>query len=385
MEPRGLDQLAEEAGFWDARLRSPECTDADRLQFAQWCEESASHKAEFERLQRIAALARQELSRADVRALRDAARRAGSRRRWRAPAAVAAGLALLAIVVAVIGGLHVHAARFLSAYLLRNLRPVATRVGEQYETQLGQRSTVTLRDGSTVELDARTLVNVAFTTKERRIELVCGQALFHVAKNPERPFVVRAGDREIVAIGTEFDVRRDSGSVRVTLIEGRVAVSGESLSGAPDSHRAGAQRFADEAGRAESAAWPLTHSGPARGQDSGTLQATDVILEPGQQSVTQEASGETRVRSVDVQKVIGWRDGRVTMDDFTLAEAVAEMNRHSLKQIRLQSAELGSLRVSGVFRAGEQETFVGALEHYFPITVQRNGDAEIVLTLRTPR
>lgn len=347
MEPRDLDQIAEEAGFWDARLRAPDCTDADRLQFAQWREEHASHQAEFERLQHIAALARRELSRADVRALRDAARRAGSRSRWRAPAAIAAGLALLAAV----GGLHIHEARFLPAHLFPDLLPDIGQAGEKYETQLGQRSTVTLRDGSTVELDAETLVKVAFTTRERRIELVSGQALFHVARNPERPFVVRAGDREIVAIGTEFDVRRDSSSVRVTLIEGRVAVSGESLShgpAAPDSRRAS-------------------------------------VLEPGQQSITQEASGETRVRSVDVQKVIGWRDGRVTMDDFTLAEAVAEMNRHSPKQIRLQSAELAALRVSGVFRAGEQETFVAALENYFPITVQRNGDAEIVLSLRTPR
>ena len=346
MERRDLDQIAEEAGFWDARLRAPDCSDVDRSRFAKWRDQAPSHRAEFERLQHIVAMARQSVSRADVRALRDAARQAGARHRWKAPAATAATVALLAVGT----GLIVRQA----IDWLPNLRasasqPEARKTGEQYETQLGQRSTVILRDGSTVELDAKTLVKVNFTAQYRQLELVYGQALFRVAKNPQRPFVVRAGDREILAMGTEFDVQRDASSVRVTLIEGRVAVSREDLSEGirvPDSHLAS-------------------------------------VLEPGQRSVTQEGTGETRVELVDVQQVIGWREGRVTLDDATLADAVAEMNRHSPMQIRIQqSPELASLRVSGVFRAGEQEAFVAALENYFPIVTQRNGDAEIVLSAR---
>ena len=361
MEPRNLNQVAEEAGFWDARLRSPDCTDADRAQFAKWRGQSATHSAEFERLQQIVAIARQEVSRADMRALRDAARRAGARRRWRVPAATAAALALIGIGTA----FFVQRAKW---------EPAPVRSGEQYETQVGQLSTVTLPDGSTVELNAKTLVRIEFTGKQRRVELVSGQALFHVAKNPQRPFIVRAGDREIVAIGTEFDVRRDSSSIRVTLVEGRVAVSRESVSagsGALASPMAIGRELASKAGGAGSVGRPL-------------MQTSNVFLEPGQQSITQEASGETQVQSVDVQKIIGWRDGRVTLDDFTLADAVAEMNRHSSRQIRLQDPQLAQLRISGVFRAGEQEAFVSALESYFPITVQRNGDAEIVLTARAP-
>jgi transmembrane sensor len=72
----------------------------------------------------------------------------------------------------------------------------------------------------------------------------------------------------------------------------------------------------------------------------------------------------------------------VTFEDFTLADAVDEMNRHSPVQIRLQGSRLATLRVNGVFRAGEQEAFVTALENYFPIVAEHHGDAEIVLTTR---
>jgi len=95
------DQTAEEAGLWDARLRAPDCTDDDRARFAQWRDADSSHFAAFERLQTIVASLRSEMSRADVRALRDAALRAGPRHQWRLSLLVAASLATLTLVTAV--------------------------------------------------------------------------------------------------------------------------------------------------------------------------------------------------------------------------------------------------------------------------------------------
>lgn len=255
------------------------------------------------------------------------------------------------------GALLWHEGWMASGGWLRSLTTSATPSAtpeptEQYATQVGQRSTVTLQDGSTVELNAKSIIRVRFTATQRRVDLLSGQALFHVAKGSQRPFVVAAGDREIVAIGTEFDVRRDSSSVRVTLVEGRVAVTQPPVD------------FNSETPRQ----WSLQK--PASGA---------VYLEPGQQSVTQEASGVTRVVSVDVQKVIGWRDGRVSFEDVTLVDALIEMNRHSLRQIRLADPALAQQRISGTFRAGEQQAFVEALESYFPLMVKVNDDAEIVL------
>jgi transmembrane sensor len=384
MDRRALNQIAEEAGFWDARLRAPDCSDSDRARFATWRDQDPCHCAEFERLQLIAATARQEITRADVRALRDAALRAGGARRWNTPLATAAALTVLALGV----GVWIEHPEFSLTAPIRHLLsfvrgPGSEEVGERYMTQVGQRSTVTLRDGSTVELNAKTLITVAFTPTQRSIELVDGQALFHVAKNAQRPFVVRAGDREILAIGTAFDVRRDASSVRVTLVEGRVAVSREPADPAasPGSHQMLAAELASKSPPGSSSSnRPQAVPLPTGHVESAVV--AEVFLEPGQQLLAQAASGESVVQSVDVQKVIGWRDGRVTLEDSSLADAVTEMNRHSPVQIRLQSRQLAALRVNGVFRAGEQEAFVTALESYFPIVVQRRGDAEIVLTAR---
>jgi transmembrane sensor len=389
------DQTAEEAGLWDTRLRAPDCTDADRARFAQWRDADPSHWAAFERLQTIVASLRNEMSRADVRALRDAALRARPRHQWRLSLLVAASLATLAIVIAVWTGLPA----VMSFAPLRNLVAFAERITggdstEQYITAVGQRSTITLRDGSSVELNARTRIKVDFTETRRSVELVDGQALFHVAKNPHRPFIVRAGNREIVAIGTAFDVRVDAAYLRVTLIEGKVAISTQSLlpvsarslasklatapaaSGGPDLRRGSTQEAKVDA---------LAHSGTEG----------EVYLAPGQQLIAplhlandgsafgyENSADPGVVRSVDVAKVIDWHNGRVFLEDLTLGDAVAEMNRHSPVQIRVDSPQLERLRVNGMFRAGEQDAFAAALESYFPITAQRNGDTEIILTAR---
>jgi transmembrane sensor len=395
MDRHVSDQTAEEAGLWDARLRAPDCTDADRARFAQWRDADPAHFAAFERLQTIVASLRSEMSRADVRALRDAALRSRPRHQWRFWPLAAASLATLAIAIATWVELPV----LMSFAPLRNVAAFAERISgegpaEQYITEVGQRSTVTLRDGSSVDLNARTRVKVNFTETRRSVELLDGQALFHVAKNPHRPFIVRAGNREIVAIGTAFDVRVDAGYLRVTLIEGKVAVSTQSL--LPESARSIASKLATP---------PVASGGPDLRRGSTQEAEVDalahngaggeVLLAPGQQLIApvhlvsdgnafgnDTATDPGVVRSVDVAKVIGWHDGRVFLEDLTLGDAVAEMNRHSPIQIRVQSRDLERLRVNGMFRAGEQDAFAAALESYFPITAQHNGDMEIVLTPR---
>ena len=384
MERRVANQIAEEAGAWDARLRSPDCTAADRAQFANWRQQNPAHAVEFERLQMIAAMARQEVTRADLRALRDAARTAGSARRWTIPLATAAALAVVVFGTAAwVERAGISPARPLRTLLTWVQQAGSKETGEEYVTRVGQRTVVTLRDGSTVELNAKTAMKVVFTPDQRLIQLVGGQALFHVAKNAQRPFVVRAGDREILAIGTAFDVRRDATSVRVTLIEGKVAVSRESPAEASvdsSSERVPAARHSSPSPAARLiSAQPVL---PTRDGTAASQHGFEVFLEPGQQLIAQESSGEAVVQPVDVQKVIGWRDGRVAFEDFTLGAAVEEMNRHSPVQIQLRSPELAALRVNGVFRAGEQEAFVTALESYFPIVAQHRGEGEIVLTAR---
>src|SRR5690606_34501615 len=101
----------------------------------------------------------------------------------------------------------------------------ATENVQRYATAIGQRRDVVLDDGSLVTLNTDTLVEVRYSHARRDVRLLQGQAMFHVAKNPERPFIVSAGNRRVTALGTAFDVQvRRGGEVQVLLVEGRVRV-----------------------------------------------------------------------------------------------------------------------------------------------------------------
>jgi transmembrane sensor len=114
----------------------------------------------------------------------------------------------------------------------------------------------------------------------------------------------------------------------------------------------------------------------------------EIELTPGKQLVTRLDNTTTQsatpnvIRDIDVAKVTGWREGRIYFDDLSLAEAVREMNRHSTVHILIASPELAELRINGMFKAGEQELFVSALQEYFQISTQRPSAREIVLTNR---
>jgi len=94
-----------------------------------------------------------------------------------------------------------------------------------YTTRVGEHRSVTLTDGSTVELNTRTRLRVRFTSTARRVELLEGQALFRVSKDPLRPFSVASGTTDVRAVGTQFDVYRKSNGTTVTVLEGKVAVA----------------------------------------------------------------------------------------------------------------------------------------------------------------
>ena len=342
--------IAEAAGAWDARLRAPDCTDGDRARFASWRDADPAHRQTFENLQTIVATLRDERSRADIRALRDEALRAGQHRRsrvWFASAAAAVAALVLGVVVWKGPG---------PDWLREPIAAAITRLsGAQiYSTSTGQRSTFVLDDGSSIELNAQSRIEVRFSDYRRDVALVEGQALVNVTRDLRRPFIVRAGNRQVLALGTRFDVRLDATSVQVTLLEGKVRVE------------------------ENTAMWK-------RGQEIELAPGQQLVarmnIAPSQPASTRKSgTGADVIRDIDVAKVTGWREGRIYFDDLPLADAVREMNRHSTVHIRLQSAELAGLRVNGMFKAGDQEIFVSALQEYFQVEAQRHGAREIVIT-----
>lgn len=206
-----------------------------------------------------------------------------------------------------------------------------------YQTDIGQRLTAHLADGSTVELNTDTRLRVKFTGAERRLELVRGQAFFDVAHDASRPFVVRAGPMQVRALGTRFDVRREGPGAAVTLAQGRVGVRPQT---------------------ANADAWTLS---------------------PGQRLRLGPGVAAPRPFAVDVAAETGWLSGQVTFHDVALADAVAEMNRYERAKIVIAPGVPAAVRVSGVFSAGDEQDFAAAVAANFDLVSTRRADGSLEL------
>src|SRR5690606_10338466 len=225
---------------------------------------------------------------------------------------------------------------------------IAASVGGTYRTDVGQRTTAVLADGSKVELNTDTELRVEFERGVRRVALLRGQALFDVAHDADRPFVVAAGGRTITALGTVFDVNLAGEGLSVTLVEGRVAIAGQA-------------------------------------HEPGALPAEPRILVPGEQFVA-IASRAEEVRPAAIERVTSWRRGRVVFENERLAEVIGEINRYSKRRLVLGDPALAELRVSGVFRTGSVANFSAALTASFPVrTVADPASDTIVVLPRQPR
>jgi transmembrane sensor len=202
-----------------------------------------------------------------------------------------------------------------------------------YSTGIGEQRTVTLQDGSTVVLNAQSRVDVRYSDERRALDLVAGQALFRVAKNPARPFVVRSGLASVTAVGTEFDVYRKSDGMVVTVLEGRVAVSNGATS-----------------------ALPATAS-------------ADELLSAGEQMLVTPRKIEKHAAK-DLAAVTSWTDGLLVFDAAPLSQVVQEFNRYNFKPLILKDAQLRDLQISGVFPATGAERITAFLRERFDVQAE---------------
>jgi transmembrane sensor len=205
-----------------------------------------------------------------------------------------------------------------------------------YSTGLGEQRSLRLADGSTVELNSQTRIRVRYTSQERHIDLLEGQALFHVAKNQAQPFIVASGNTHVRAIGTQFDVYRKQSSTVVTVVEGKVAVE-PALS----------EYTVADAGESPVDALGSAISDPASGS---------VLLEGGQQltlAVDAASAAPARLRPADLEATTAWTQRRLIFRGTPLAEVVSEFNRYSERPMVVSDAQLAALPISGVFSSSD--------------------------------
>lgn len=213
--------------------------------------------------------------------------------------------------------------------------------GRRYETGVGEMRRIALSDGSVVNLNTASAIEVRFDQQRRTVWLDGGEVLFEVAKDAERPFVVLAGDTRVVAVGTAFTVRRDGGApVNVVVREGVVEVGRNDLNLAPVRLT---QNMQAKVGAQSQA--PITAS---------TIEADAV------------------------ERGLFWREGKIGFSDATLASAAAEFARYNEVPIVIADPRIASEKITGLFVATDPRGFARAVATSLDLQVRLEPNAIVI-------
>ncbi|MFT4920801.1 MAG: transmembrane sensor [Zhongshania aliphaticivorans] len=201
-----------------------------------------------------------------------------------------------------------------------------------YRTQAAETTSNTLNDGSTVNLSGDTEVAVNFNERARELKLLRGEAMFDVAKDSQRPFIVQSQNLAVTAVGTAFNVDQRGKITELTVLEGIVKVA---LVDHPEQTR---------------------------------------MVSAGQQLVA-SAKALGASRTIDLLHYDDWRLGRIRVDDMPLEELLIELNRYSDIRLMSQDRSTARKRVSGSFALRDSETNIEILATLHQLNVTRQGNA----------
>lgn len=219
----------------------------------------------------------------------------------------------------------------LALYLARDSAPRPAEA-ETYASGHGEIDEIELADNSKVVLGAETQIVTQFLSAERRVKLLSGEALFEVAKDTQRPFIVETERGEVRAVGTAFVVRIDATGDRLTVVEGRVKVS-------PKVSSASKIRI-------------------SRLADAGEQ------LVFGQSSFTGTAPAGFISKSVrvDSSRAVQWAHGTLVFNGEPLVDVIRTVNRYADRPVELRDASAADLPVYAVVNIGDSSAIRQLIE-----------------------
>jgi transmembrane sensor len=323
-EPTGPRETAADieqaAADWVARLDRGPLSDEEQAELEQWAAADSRHSGAYARamalnihLDRVVALG-------NNFPVAPEPMEAPTRRR----------------VMAVAAGVLVAATTGIGLFTLN--RRSASAPAASIATAKGAVRQVALREGSRITLNTGSQVRPDLTPDLRRIDLDEGEALFDVTKDPDRPFIVYAGDLSVRAVGTSFTVRRTGpDAIRVVVTEGVVEVS----------------RKDEVLGR--------VHAGISFAVEAAS---TPII---------------TTLNPSQVDSALAWREGRLDLQGMTLSEAAEEFSRYSNLRIRVNDPSIANLHITGVYATSDPEGFARNVALSLGLRSERRGD-EVILS-----
>lgn len=337
MQEQHPDPLIEEALRWSVVLKSRTASADDRAAFDLWLQADPRHEAAWMQAQqvwmRVGKIGPAFANRAPPPKPRQPTPAPGAR----PPLAATPAMRPAVSRPAPVSRRRLFFAAAAVAAIVAPTALVLSRPGlfADQRTAVGERRTVALPDGSTIELAGASALSVDFTASMRRVVLQEGEAFFNVAHDPARPFVVEAASGHVQALGTAFDIKLGADAVVIAVSERSVEVS---LSGVPP-----------------------------------------VIVREGQQ-VRYGAGQLSPVREADLAQVQAWRHDRLVFQEVALGDVIADLERYRGGRIVTTDSRLRDMPVSGEFDTRQADAAIDTLASALSIRVRRLTDFLVVLS-----
>lgn len=310
------EDIEAQAAHWLARRDGDDWDGSRQAELDAWIDAAVSHRVAWLRLSSA-------WQRADRLAAVSPARPPAQTRqwlrhggRWRIAAAV-----LLACGIG-----------WLTAPLLPQMP--AQQAALRYATAVGESKTLVLEDGTRLTLNTATGVRARIGGGKREVWLDNGEAFFDVAADKAHPFVIDAGRSRITVVGTRFSVRRDGQAVTVLVAEGKVRVD--------------------------------------QGERQLSLGRNDAVV------ATEGRIVMSTKTPAQLDNLLGWREGRLVLDDLTLAQAAAEFNRYNRRQLVIEDANVARMAIGGSFSPTNIDGFTRLLQQGFGLRVQSTPERIII-------
>jgi transmembrane sensor len=305
------EDIEKQAALWIDRQDRPDWNAEDQSQLEAWLSQSLSHSIAFWRLNA---------------AWRRAERLAALRPDTNPPEKKKFGLvwartaAVLTLVVLLGAG---------AFYVLQPQQKI-------YSTPLGGRQTLTLADGSSVDMNTDTTLRISTNAAERKVWLDKGEAFFRIKHDSSRPFTIIAASQRITDLGTAFFVRREDARIRISLVEGSARV------------------------------------------EAADANTRPVVLKPGDVAMaTPHSIAISRASLVALNNELGWRRGVLVFYDTPLAEAALQFDRYSAQKIVVVGTA-AAIKIGGTFPSDDPVAFAAIAKRILHVQVNALGKQIVI-------
>jgi transmembrane sensor len=342
----------EQAAHWWELLDGDSASNSDHREFGEWVAKSPERVEAFLQTARLVKAARSPRVKWPITSAEALIRDAKASSETVLPFSAAQITAAVTGRAARFPGNRIAWAAAAMLLLCVGLTLFVLETPQVFNTALGEQRSVLLADGSRVTLNTASAVEVRIHKSRREVRLVHGEALFEVAHDAARPFLVRAGNAVLKDMGTQFNVDMRSSATTVTVVEGQVDV--------------------ESAGEGSA-----TRAGHAAGE-----AIVPLLLGANERVVVTPAGIGTPQRGINVAASLAWTQRQLMFEHRPLSEVAEEFNRYNKDRIEIENADLKRQEVTGVFEAKDPGSFVAFLSSIPGVEIREGASGAHIVTIR---